>query len=317
MSFSITRILLEYAKAHARPLMIIASRNQVDADSGYVMTTSKLHDIYQRNWSRNSILCRDHCGPYFLDSEKNLSESAALEATKKTIAKDVENGFRLIHIDTSRCLDPYRSAEELFNFVLRLDPNIWFEFGTEDNIGVAAALEKYRSDVDFASQWPNVRFVVGQTGSLTMEDKQIGTFDSDVVTKLVAYANDKGVRFKEHNADYLTSGQILLRKQAGVHACNIAPQLGVIQTRVILELADYYGVDCNEFRSHVINSGKWMKWMQGDDAALKVMVAGHYCFGSESYKRLEEELAGLCNVHLAIENAIVDCVDRYYSIFYS
>ena len=316
MSLMITHILLDYARYNKKPLMIIASRNQVDVDSGYVMSTHDLADAYNRHWSKYAILCRDHCGPYFLDSEKTLNESQALEATKKTIAHDIENGFSLIHIDTSRCQNPYRSAELLFNFALKLSPNIWFEFGTEDNIGVAAAFKKYQEDVDFVSQWPNVKFVVGQTGSLTKEDKQVGSFDLETVKELVSYAELKKVQFKEHNADYLDSQQILSRKHAGVHACNIAPQLGVIQTRTILRLAEYYGVDSTEFQTEVLNSGKWAKWMLGDDISLKVEVAGHYCFGLDSYKRLENQLAQLCNVHLAVENAIIECIDRYYSVLY-
>jgi hypothetical protein len=51
--------------------MIIASRNQIDSDNGYVMTTQELNDRVQK--SDYLWLCRDHCGPYFLDSEKNLS----------------------------------------------------------------------------------------------------------------------------------------------------------------------------------------------------------------------------------------------------
>jgi len=312
MSLICIDTLAKYADDRRRPLMFIASRNQVDVDSGYVMTTRELEQQLSR-FPRNYImLCRDHCGPYFLDVEKSLSLTQAVEATKKTIAADIENGFDLIHIDTSRCDDSYRVADDLFNFCLKLNPRIKFEFGTEENVGVAAGIKKYQDDVHFASQFPNMEFVVAQTGSLTMEDRQAGSFDVGLVKHLVGYAEAAKIKLKEHNADYLTQEQIALRKQAGVHACNIAPQLGVIQTKTVLGLAEYYGLDTREFKQLVLDSGKWRKWIIDGGNDIKVAVAGHYCFNTPEYQKLESELARLCNVKLSIEQNLIICLDLYY-----
>jgi hypothetical protein len=316
MSPLINDIQARYARDNQRPLMFIASRNQIDANSGYVMNTKELCE--QLNPLRNDYLmiCRDHCGPYFLDSEKRLSLLGAVEATKKTIAADIENGFDLIHIDTSRCDDPYHVADELFNFCLNLNPNIKFEFGTEENVGVAAGIKKYQEDVKFASQFPNMEFVVAQTGSLTMEDRQVGSFDVPMVQRLVKFATNARVKLKEHNADYLTAAQIQLRKLAGVHACNIAPQLGVIQTKKIIELANLYSIDSTNFKNTVLESGKWNKWIidGGDD--VKVAVAGHYCFTSDTYKKLVDQINVHCDTNKEIETAIVECLDLYYNNLY-
>lgn len=312
MSDIVVDTLLSYAQMYQKPLMIIASRNQVDSNGGYVMSTNELATRLNFKYSEYIMLCRDHCGPYFLDNEKTMSQTAALEATKKTIATDIESGFGLIHIDTSRCEDPYSAAAELFEFSLKLQPNIQFEFGTEENIGVAAGVEKYKKDVQFAKQFPNVQFIVGQTGSLTMEDRQVGTFELDTVKKLVEYAEQNNVKFKEHNADYLTADQIVLRKTAGVHACNIAPQLGVIQTRTILKLAEYYGVNSADFKERTLYSGKWAKWMLGNDNETRIAVAGHYCYRTNEYLRLEEQLSGLCNIKRSVSSKIEDCLNLYY-----
>lgn len=316
MSVRINDILARYAKEYQRPLMFIASRNQVDATSGYVMTTAELANQINPLRSDYLMLCRDHCGPYFLDIEKSLSLDKAVEATKKTIAGDIENGFDLIHIDTSRCDNPYHVADELFNFCLKLNPKIKFEFGTEENVGVAAGIKKYQEDVKFASQFPNMEFVVAQTGSLTMEDRQVGSFDVAMVRKLVGYAESARVKLKEHNADYLSAEQISLRKRAGVHACNIAPQLGVIQTKTILDLADQFGVDSADFKQTVLDSGKWKKWIIDGDDDVKIAVAGHYCFNSPVYFLLEQKLAYLCDVESAVEQNIKICLDQYYTNLY-
>jgi hypothetical protein len=312
MSSTINDILARYAKDKQRPLMFIASRNQIDAASGYVMTTKQLATQLHPLRSEYMLLCRDHCGPYFLDVEKSLGIRAAVEATKRTIAADIENGFDLIHIDTSRCEDPYHIADELFNFSLNLNPNIKFEFGTEENVGVAAGVKKYQNDVKFASQFPNMQFVVAQTGSLVMEDRQVGSFDIPMVKKLVNFAESAGIKLKEHNADYLTAEQIRLRKSAGVHACNIAPQLGVIQTKTVLELADRYDVDSGYFKQRVLDSGKWRKWIIDGDESVKIAVAGHYCFADQEYYTLEDKLNAHCDVAQEVEQAIHSCLNLYY-----
>ena len=319
MSLLVNDTLARYAKDNQRPLMFIASRNQVDADSGYVMKTKQLAEQLNPLRSGYLMLCRDHCGPYFLDVERDLNQRAAIEATKRTIAGDIENGFDLIHIDTSRCEDSYHVADELFNFCLNLNPDIKFEFGTEENVGVAAGVKKYQQDVKFASQFPNMQFVVAQTGSLTMEDRQVGSFDVPMVRRLVGYANNAGIKLKEHNADYLTADQIKLRQQAGVHACNIAPQLGVIQTKTIIGLARQYDVDSGHFENTVLTSGKWNKWMvdpEDNNNELKVAVAGHYCYNSNAYKHLEDRLTFHCNVEKEVGDAIRACLDLYYENLY-
>ena len=313
MSFEIVDALCQYSQNNKTPLMIIASRNQVDDDSGYVMSTSELGKAIAP-WDKEFILlCRDHCGPYFLDSEKHLSERDAVLATKKTIEKDIECGFDLIHIDTSRCKEGYKVAESLIKFCLDLNPNIMFEFGTEENIGVVAGIERYKSDVNFAKQFPNMQFVVAQTGSLTKEDKQCGTFNSEIVQTLVNYANSAGVKLKEHNADYLTANEIQLRKNVGVHALNIAPQLGVLQTRCVKELCSAHGLnnEWNEFAQLVLESKKWQKWMISNDNNLKVDVASHYLFQSDKFKIITQKLSQVVDWQSQLNIQLEQVFDLY------
>jgi len=311
MSKEVIDTISLYTASTGIPLMLIASRNQIDHNSGYVMTTKELIDQI-KGFNRSKLwVCRDHCGPYFLDSEKSLSERDAISATKKTIAMDIEQGFDLIHIDTSRISNGYAVAEELIQFCLDLNPNIKFEFGTEENIGVAAGIEKYKNDVEFAKQFPNMKFVVAQTGSLVKEDRQVGIFDIPSVLTLVNYANEAGVNLKEHNADYLNKNQILLRAQCRVHALNIAPQLGVIQTRVLRTAALTDGAinEWNDFANAVIKSNKWEKWIIDGDSDMKVNIAGHYLYQSTEYQKLIDKLnsSWISELH----KQITDVIDLY------
>jgi hypothetical protein len=157
-----------------------------------------------------------------------------------------------------------------------------------------------------------MQFVVAQTGSLTMEDRQVGSFDVAMVKKLVKFAQDARVKLKEHNADYLTAEQIQLRKKAGVHACNIAPQLGVIQTKTILELAKKFNVDSSHFESKVLQSEKWRKWLIDGDNQVKIAIAGHYCFSSIEYQELEHRIQQYCDVYSEIKHSIESCLNLYY-----
>ena len=188
---------------------------------------------------------------------------------------------------------------------MKLNPNIKFEFGTEENVGVAAGVKKYEEDVKFASQYPNMEYVVAQTGSLTMEDRQVGSFDVAMVKRLVNFAEQAGVKLKEHNADYLNAEQIKLRTQAGVHACNIAPQLGVIQTKTLLNLA----TDTAEFKQTVLDSGRWKKWIIDGDDTVKINVAGHYCFNTDAYRNLVQTVD---NFDAELTKSITNCLDLYY-----
>ena len=292
MSREVITSICNYSHTKQEPLMIIASRNQVDAESGYVMTTPEIRSLLSTLPTDYVWMCRDHCGPYFLDAEKNLSLRDAVEATKKTIAYDIEQGYNLIHIDTSRVDDTYGIAEELFKFCLDLNPNIQFEFGTEENVGVVAGAIKYKNDVAFAKNIPNIQFVVAQTGSLCFEDYQAGTFDTEIVRGLVQVANDNGVKLKEHNADYLSADQIRLRKDAGVHAMNIAPQLGVVQTKLLYFFAQEFNLidEANAFTEKVLDSNRWSKWTKSNEIAQKLVVAGHYCFSTPEYRVLIDKI---------------------------
>ena len=314
LSHRIIDSLVSYSNEKKRPIMIIASRNQIDKDSGYVMTTTDLNKKVKK--TKFIKICRDHCGPYFLDNEKELSLPEALNATKMTIEADIENGFDLIHIDTSRCITPLIVAEDLFNFSLKLKSNLEFEFGTEENVGVKTSVKKYKESVDFAKNFPNVKFVVAQTGSLVMENKQFGKTTSAILKKLVDVANKNQVYLKEHNADYLTKDQISLRRITGVHALNIAPQLGVMETMTVLNLANQYGVDTQNFKNLVLKNNKWKKWMLDDDNNVKIIVAGHYHFNSYEYSKLNDRLQKFVDIDKTVTENLYNIFDCYFENFY-
>ena len=125
MSKDIVDIICNYANKNKYPVMIIASRNQVDYDSGYVATTKQLFEQTKLYKSENILVCRDHCGPYFSDADRGLPLATALTRCKATINTDIMNGMDLIHIDVSRIPEnQLEYGKELIEFAISRNPNI-------------------------------------------------------------------------------------------------------------------------------------------------------------------------------------------------
>jgi len=287
MSREIIEILAKHTKDNNYPLMIIASRNQVDYATGYVCTTAELAEQVKQYKNPNLLLCRDHCGPYFSDLDRGLSIDDAIIRCMKTIATDITAGFDLIHIDVSRIKDnQLHYAKKLIEYAISLNPDIMLEFGSEDNTGIDINSSIARIDIQLGFLNPyknNVKFFVTQTGSLT-KDGQAGTFDVDRNHAIGEQIRAAGFLFKEHNADYFTASDIKNRIDASVDSLNIAPQLGVMQTDLLKEFApkDLWAI----FADLVYNQNYWQRWVPEGvtDKDVAVSVSGHYLFSSQTYK---------------------------------
>jgi tagatose-1,6-bisphosphate aldolase non-catalytic subunit AgaZ/GatZ len=291
MSTDIVKILCNYSIEMDQPLMVIASRNQVDYQDGYVCTTSELSRLVQESGAAHIMLCRDHCGPYFKDSDSTLDLVSAMERTIKTIDEDINNGFDLIHIDASRIpIDRERHASTLIQHAISRKPHIILEYGSEDNVGKSCAVDTFANDLEFLKQFKkNIRFVVAQTGSL-VKDGQVGTFDTESVKKLSALAHEHGYLFKEHNSDYLSSDEVARRFASGVDAMNIAPQLGTAQTEVVCAHAIESGLEhlWESFVDEVVLGNKWTRWISRDNNSREhlAVIAGHYHQRSSTMQRI-------------------------------
>ena len=317
MSPEVVDICLEYSKVHNFPIMIIASRNQVDTNSGYAFTTKKLVDFIKSNinYDPNRILiCRDHCGPYYGDVDNGLSIEDALKNCINTIESDIQNGFNLIHVDISRVPQEkkYTIAHQLINYILKLNPNMMLEFGSEDNLSVEENNSQIHYDVEFSRQYPSeIKFVVGRTGSLT-KHKQVGHFNVEDNIKLSEVIHKHRFLFKEHNADYLTEQDIVLRKQAGVDSLNIAPQLGVIHTSVLTTLGKEFENEFNTFKQYVLEKEVWKKWVTDDitDNEVKLAVSGHYFLNTVEANQLLEKL-DIAHFKTVLKTEIFSVLDIY------
>ena len=302
-----------------RQLMLIASKNQIDAKGGYVnnWTTkefmTEIKALRKRYPQSDVKICRDHCGPGF-NGIHDLDDSY------RTIEDDIQNGFDLIHIDfchfkgsnKERLVETKRAIE----FCLKKKSSILLEIGTDENEGTnytVANIGELEREIDFFQSFCKPEFYVVQTSSLIMEINQVGSFNQKFVERVSKLLDSKGVKLKEHNADYLSKDQIALRDGI-IGAFNIAPQLGVVQTTLTLAKCLAYGISWDKFADLVYTGGRWKKWLQNngpENKMLCVLIAGHYHFSSPLYKEILRQLGEREDIQDIITNKLMDIVAHY------
>jgi dTDP-glucose pyrophosphorylase len=319
MSKEIVDTVIDFSFQHGIPMSLIASRSQVE--------TQALGGGYANNWCTEDfaayvraklketpadvLICRDHGGPWLGADEKTLAEKHAMLAAKASFEADIAAGFNQLHIDTS--VNPggfdmeasLRRAFELISFceekARQYGTKLNYEIGTEDADGGIVDPEQFEHFlsriVAFCEERKinKPRFIVGRTGSWVREMYQVGAFDPENTRSLLAISNRYGVGIKEHNADYDSAENHHQRARVGVTAINVAPEFGILQTKVVLEhcrrkgRADLY----EKFLDLAYASKKWKKWLRTPDLTTreeKAIIAGHYVFGTAAFKAIATEL---------------------------
>ena len=325
MSTNVIDSICDYASKNNKKIMLIASRNQIECEDlggGYVnnFTTQEYSKyVKKRDIKKNVIMCRDHTGPFLSDKEKETSLKESIEKTKLSIKNDIISDFKFIHIDTSMCKKKYEIAEELIDYSLNtareVKKKIFFEFGTEEH-GVEVALKKFKEDISFAKKYREIKFVVGQTGSLCKEIFQVGSFNFITTKKMVNIAKKANIYLKEHNGDYLSKKDLLLRKRSNLGSLNVAPQFGVEETKTIDYLANLYGENrlLNRFKNYVLKKDKWKKWSYGKTSDyIKFLSSGHYFFNSSQYIELLHALDKKIDTQKLVKKNIASTIEHYYS----
>ena len=289
MSRDVVDACIQWSAQYSYPIMLIASRNQCDFSSGYAFTTADLvhyvrsHPHYDHN---RVAICRDHCGPYFSDLDTGLSLQEALMSCQRTIREDIAHGFDLMHIDVGRVPREHRRrcAAHLFDHARSLDPQLQFEYGSEDN----AAEEEWETldaQLDAVRDYrEHVRYITVRTGSLTKQT-QVGDFNAAHVAQCAQQLHSLGYALKEHNADYLTRSQVQLRAHAGVDVLNIAPQLASVQSDLVHTLCEGTPEFAN-FAAHVVGTKYWQRWCTPDVVCdrTKYTTSAHYCYGTQQWR---------------------------------
>ena len=302
MSANCVDAAVELSNEHRVPLMLIASRRQIDSadfGGGYVNnwdTDSFANYVIDTDSQAMIILARDHGGPWQSDKERKdeMSLRRAMESAKESYRADIDAGFQVLHIDPSIDIFSTPDIDEVLERLYELYEYCWsyaqrrrheviFEIGTEEQSGSTNRQEELEYTLGKMKEFchynnlPYPTFVVVQTGTRVMESCNVGSFDSPVrvanelpaeiqVPKMIEICNRYGIFMKEHNTDYLSTESLCWHPRLGIHAANVAPEFGVAESRALVSILEMNGMHdvADTFLDISYSSGKWEKWMLPD-----------------------------------------------------
>jgi len=319
MSAETVEAVFRFSHFRRKQLMLIASKNQVDYKGGYVnnWTTAQYMEFVRqmrKDYPNSDVLiCRDHCGPGF----NGIDDLADVYAT---IEEDIKQGFDLIHIDFCHFKgnreQMLAESKKAIEHCLKLNPDILLEIGTDENAGTKYSVSNLREieeELDYFKAFCSPELYVVQTGTLVGEINQIGNQNLKFAKEVGDMLRSKGVKLKEHNADYLPLADIKARSGV-VDAMNIAPQLGVVQTTTLLAKCLIYGINYQPFLDLVYSGGKWKKWMHTNGPENKMLcflIAGHYHFASPEYRQIVSQLKESEDIKETFISSLTDVLNHY------
>jgi hypothetical protein len=296
---------VEIADDYDIPLMLIASRQQIDSEEfggGYVnkWTTREFAEyVINRDRKGRIILARDHGGPWqnIKETTERLSLHNAMKSAKISYGADIDAGFQILHIDPSIDIHGAPGIDQILERIFELydycwgyakknEKEIFFEIGTEEQSGNINTLDELDYTLNAVQVFcrknriPLPLFVVIQTGSLVMETSNVGSFDSYIrkgnetapeiqITKIAELCSRYGIYTKVHNSDYLSNEGLSRYPVLGIHAANVAPEYGVAETTALLDILETHDLSqlARRFLEISLESGKWKKWMLNDTGA--------------------------------------------------
>ena len=290
---------IELANEYCTPLMLIASRRQIDSEQfggGYVenWTTEQFADyVRYKDTQKNIILARDHGGPWQneLEISNKLNLTDAMQSAKESYRTDIDAGFQILHIDPSVDIHANPNIDQVLERVYELYEFCWtysqqkkkdviFEIGTEEQNGSNNTQEELKYTLECmrkfckSNKLPYPSFIVIQAGTRVMEMRNVGSFDSPIrvanelppeiqIPRMINICNHYKIFMKEHNADYLSTDSLKWQPRLGIHAANIAPEFGVAESKAFIDLMEnsHQNILLEEFLRISYDSKKWEKWM--------------------------------------------------------
>ena len=107
----------------------------------------------------------------------------------------------------------------------------------------------------------------------------------------------------------------MLRKHSGIKAFNIGPQLAVIESQQVMEIANKFDLSqlTKKFFNEVIKSKKWEKWCyENDTDNSKFYSTSHYFFTNEIYKEIFKKVSEKIDIISLIEKRHFDILNSFY-----
>jgi len=322
MTKNVVDCCIEYSNSFDFPLTFIPSRRQIEYNGGYVNNwTTQEFTSYVRSNANNMKIERDHGG-----AGQGLFDDNGIDS----LTEDCKF-MDIIHIDPWKKYQSYNEGlnetiNEL-NYCYKCNPNIEFEIGTEEGIRKFEVneLETFINDLQdklSVEVYSKIKYLVIQCGTKLLETTNIGNYDKDKLLQMVALCNKYNFISKEHNGDWVNINLVKEKFDLGLNCINIAPELGEIETRVILkEINDISDeIKRNELFNQLYeicyNSNRWKKWVSSsfvpsENKERLILICGHYILSNPEFLSLKSKLN---NLDLNIRKNIFKKLHEYHSI---
>jgi hypothetical protein len=284
----------------------IPSRRQIEYSGGYVnyWTTADFCK-YVKSSNPNIQIERDHGGP---------GQGATEDDGYYSLAEDCKY-MDIIHIDPWKL---YKTLEEgtkwtidMIRFCNERNPNLTYEIGTEEAIRRfnVSEMDEFVNAVksEIGSElYAKIKYLVIQCGTGLCERTNTGSFERDRLSEMLTLAKQHGLTPKEHNGDWVPKETNTQKRKIGLENINIAPELGEIETRVILDTVN--DEEFEEIFQMCLKSGKWKKWVSGDfdphsNKRELILIAGHYVFPTPDFVKIKNRYP---NIDTPIRSAIMN-----------
>ena len=304
MSKNIIDVIIKFSNKYEIPITIIPSRRQIEWNGGYVNNwTTEDFCNYVKSKSKYIALQRDHAGP-----------GQGCEDDDGYISLEYDcKYFDSIHIDPwkkyPKFEDGLKWTIDMINFCYQKNKNIYFEVGTEEAIRkfnsreIYILLESLKKELK-KEIFDRIIFCVIQSGTALQDGKNIGNYDNNKLIEMLDVTKKYNLLSKEHNGDYMEENIMKERFKYGLDSLNIAPEIGVYETKIILDKLNEEKI--LEFYDICLKSNKWVKWVNSrfvpEENKIKLIeICGHYQFSKKAFINIKNKIL---NIDQTIQNEL-------------
>ena len=296
MSKNIVDTIIEFCNETNNTIGLIPSRRQIENTGGYVNSwTTKEFSEYIRSKTNKILLIRDHSGP----EQGQISDDGYESLNEDCKYLDV------IHIDPWKKYSIFSEGLEetikMIEYCYNQNSNIQYEIGTEE------AIRKF--EVDELDTFINVvkttlsddifgkiEYLVIQCGTSLCQGSNTGLFDEERLRNMLSIANKYGLKAKEHNGDWIDLSMQQKKLNMGLRYVNIAPELGELETKVIL--SRIRSDDFDKLFQICLDSGRWKKWVSESfhpytNKKELILITGHYIFSDPLFINIKSKYPGI------------------------
>lgn len=296
MSKNIVDSLIKYSNEMKTPLTFIPSRRQIEWNGGYVNGwTTEGFVKYVKKQSKYVVIQRDHGGPGQGSKDDDGLESLTYDCQY----------LDSIHIDPwkkyPKLEDGIKYTVDLLKYCHSRNPNMYYEIGTEEAIRpftyqeIDIILSEVRKGVK-AELYDRILFCVIQSGTALKDGVNTGDYNNKRLLSMIQVTEKYGKKSKEHNGDYMADDIMKSRFNSGLSSLNIAPELGVFETKIILKdlVNNKRHSEIEAFYNLCYNSGKWIKWVSKDfkpedNRRILIEICGHYVFSERNFNKIKSD----------------------------